>query len=197
MSDPGYRAEQLIIPGLKHFVLETLEPAIGMLTGYERQNPRGEERCWRRRGASQADGGSETATARRDHVHLARASRRSRRRDEGGGSVAVAEGLCDPVVEARRAACAGTAVGATRARRGAARAGQGAGGGAHPREGGSLIFINRPRASCGRSSRSGRRWSSARRPSGSGAAGSTRGGPRTWGRSRRSGRRFSTPRCRP
>ena len=44
MSEPGYRAEQLIIPGLKHFVLETLEPAIGMLTGYERQNPRGEER---------------------------------------------------------------------------------------------------------------------------------------------------------
>jgi len=43
MSEPGYRAEQLIIPGLKHFVLETLEPAIGMLTGYERQNPRGEE----------------------------------------------------------------------------------------------------------------------------------------------------------
>ena len=34
MSEPGYRAEQLIIPGLKHFVLETLEPAIGMLTGY-------------------------------------------------------------------------------------------------------------------------------------------------------------------
>ena len=33
MSDPGYRAEHLIIPGLKHFVLETLEPAIGMLTG--------------------------------------------------------------------------------------------------------------------------------------------------------------------
>ena len=34
MSDPGYKAEHLIIPGLKHFVLETLEPAIGMLTGY-------------------------------------------------------------------------------------------------------------------------------------------------------------------
>ena len=33
MSDPGYKAEHLIIPGLKHFVLETLEPAIGMLTG--------------------------------------------------------------------------------------------------------------------------------------------------------------------
>ena len=47
MSEPGYRAEQLIIPGLKHFVLETLEPAIGMLTGYERQNPRGEERCFK------------------------------------------------------------------------------------------------------------------------------------------------------
>ena len=47
MSDPGYRAEHLIIPGLKHFVLETLEPAIGMLTGYERQNPRGEERCFK------------------------------------------------------------------------------------------------------------------------------------------------------
>ena len=49
MSDPGYRAEHLIIPGLKHFVLETLEPAIGMLTGYERQNPRGEERCCTKR----------------------------------------------------------------------------------------------------------------------------------------------------
>ena len=43
MSDPGYRAEHLIIPGLKHFVLETLEPAIGMLTGYEGEDEGTEE----------------------------------------------------------------------------------------------------------------------------------------------------------
>ena len=60
--EPGYAAVHLIIPGLKHFVLETLEPAIGMLTGYERQNRR---RRTRKRRQRQSRAAAAAATARR------------------------------------------------------------------------------------------------------------------------------------
>ena len=92
MSDPGYRAEHLIIPGLKHFVLETLEPAIGMLTGYERQNPRGEEQvlqiatwvCAVLRGARRRDARAQIRRRPRGRVlHLREARSRPARRRHG------------------------------------------------------------------------------------------------------------------